>query len=100
MADVDISKLATTKQLQDQKKELLKQINIEFGFLEDKINKVDKKVDGLDSKFNAMQGDIAEVLLQLRKLNDETMVGAYRQIHHTDRIEKLEVKVFGVAQTN
>ena len=110
---IDNSAPATKKDLNAVKKDLNKVSVV----LEGKIGGLDNKIGGLEGETQDLRSQIEqveeglgkkmknyhnEVMTELdsiagaiKKFDEEHTVLAYRQVNHTDRIEKLETTVFG-----
>ncbi len=60
--------------------------------------KIETLSQSLDQKYSTMMGHLVDIAGKFQKFGEEQETTSYRQANHTDRIEKLEKKVFGTIQ--
>ena len=72
--------------------------------LEQKVDNLEQRFDGLEQRFDGLEQKVDTVITQLtdiagafKKFDEEQTVLSGQMSDRTDRIEKLEVSVFGVA---
>ncbi len=64
----------------------------------DLSTKIDALNKSLDQKYSTMMEHLVDIAGKFKKFGEEQETTSYRQAGHTDRIEKLEKKVFGTVQ--
>ena len=72
--------------------------------LEQKVDNLEQRFDGLEQRFDGLEQKVDTVIThltdiagQFKKFDEEQTVLSGQMSDRTDRIEKLEVSVFGVA---
>ena len=73
-------------------KEELKPVNA-------RLFEVENKLDKLESKFDIMSNTLTDFAGQVKKFDEEQTVMSGQLSNRTDRIENIEIKVFGQVQT-
>ncbi len=61
------------------------------------VDQLNTTVDKLASTMVSMAETMDSIVGDFKKFNEEQTVISYRQIDHSDRLEKLETKVFGIS---
>ncbi|MEK7091283.1 MAG: hypothetical protein AAB887_02120 [Patescibacteria group bacterium] len=60
--------------------------------------KIETLSKSLDQKYNTMMEHLVDIAGKFKKFGEEQETTSFRQANHSDRIEKLEKKVFGSVQ--
>ncbi|GEM_PF-6188711 len=60
--------------------------------------KIETLSQSLDQKYNTMMEHLVDIAGKFKKFGEEQETTSFRQANHSNRIEKLEEKVFGAIQ--
>ena len=82
-----------TKQIIDEV--VQKSIKAEFIPLKQRLNEMDSKIDTLGEKIDKLTDIVTDFAGSVKKFDEEQTVLSGQMINRTDRIEKLEIGMFG-----
>ena len=78
-------------------KDEIQLMKLDIQELQDSVSKLQDSVSKLDIKMGKFYDLIDSVMGDFKKFGEEQDILSYRVSDHTDKLEKLEEKVFGVA---